>query len=405
MNVLIKGASVYRDGGFEKADIRICGGRIAELAPSISRADDAVVFDFSNERRFVFPGLIDVHVHLREPGFSYKETVRTGTAAAARGGFTAVCSMPNLDPAPDSPAHLAVQLALIEKDALVRVAPLGTLTVDRAGHEVAQLEAIAGQVAGFSDDGSGVQKDDVMREAMKRAKALGKIVCAHCEDPAYGTGPESEWRQLERDLALAAETGCAYHVCHVSTKESVALIRRAKAEGLDVTAETAPHYLVCCEDDIADSGRFKMAPPIRGAEDRQALLQGLKDGAIDMIATDHAPHSAEEKARGFKDSVNGIVGLETSFPIVYTHLVRTGILSVARLVELMHTAPARRFLPGPGLEVGAPADLAVFDLDKPYVIDTNEFLSLGKSCPFEGETVHGRCKLTFVGGRVIWQED
>ena len=365
----------------------------------------------------VLPGFVDVHVHLREPGFSYKETISSGTLAAAHGGYSRVCAMPNLDPAPDSLQTLAPQLERIRTDAVIDVTPYGAITAHRGGRELADMEQLAPYVAGFSDDGSGVQDADVMRAAMRKAASLGKLIAAHCEDNtllhggyihdgAYarahghkGISSESEWRQLARDLELVRETGCAYHMCHVSTKESVALIRRAKAQGLDVTCETAPHYLVLTEDDLREDGSFKMNPPLRTQADRQALIEGILDGTVDMIATDHAPHSAQEKAKGLAGSAMGIVGLETAFPVLYTHLVRTGVLTLDKLVELMAVNPRKRF----GFPLRAD-DYAVWDLNTEYRIDPAQFCSKGKSTPFAGQTVYGRCVRNVCGGAVVWQD-
>ena len=370
----------------------------------------------------VLPGFADVHVHLREPGFSYKETIRTGTLAAARGGYTTVCAMPNLNPVPDSLAHLEQEAALIRRDAAVRVLPYGAITVGQQGETLAALAELAPQVVAFSDDGRGVQSEDMMRRAMLAAKGLGKLIVAHCEDNsllrggyihdgAYarahghrGICSESEWGQIRRDLALVRETGCGYHICHISTKESVALIRRAKAEGLDVTCETAPHYLLLDDAMLREDGRFKMNPPLRSREDRQALLEGLADGTIDMIATDHAPHSAEEKSRGLEKSVMGIVGLETAFPLLYTYLVRPGLLSMERLVALLHTNPCRRFGLPTGITPQGAEDFTGFDPDAAYTIDPAEFLSLGRATPFAGWRVQGRCLLTVSGGKVAWSD-
>ena len=363
----------------------------------------------------VFPGFCDVHVHLREPGFSYKETMASGTAAAARGGYTALCAMPNLDPVPDSAAHLAQEAALIARDARVRVLPYGAITVGERGETLADLEDMAPGVVAFSDDGRGVQSEDMMEEAMRRAKRLGKLVVAHCEDNSLlrggyvhdgawaaahghrGICSESEWRPIERDLRLAARTGCAYHVCHISCKESVALIREAKRAGVDVTCETAPHYLLLDETDLREDGRFKMNPPLRAPADREALLEGLLDGTIDVIATDHAPHSAEEKAKGLKDSAFGIVGLEIAFPLLYTKLVKPGLLSLERLVELMAVAPRRRF----GIPFGD--DWTVWDLGRRWRIDPADFASMGRATPFEGEEVYGACLLTALDGKIVYQ--
>ena len=381
-------------------------------------------FSFLNSSQYsVFPGFCDVHVHFREPGFSYKETIFSGSRAAARGGYTAVCTMPNLNPVPDSPENLEPQLEAIRKSAVIAVYPYAAITKGEQGLVLSDMEALAPQVIAFSDDGRGVQSPEMMEEAMKRAKDLGKLIVAHCEDNALlhggyihdgayakahghrGNPSASEWKQVERDLALVEETGCAYHVCHVSTKETVELIRQAKAKGLDVTCETAPHYLVFNDTMLQEEGRFKMNPPIRSEEDRQALLTGILDGTVDMIATDHAPHSAEEKSGGLEKSLNGIVGLETAFPVLYTELVRPGILTLDKLIQLMHTNPAQRFGLNGGLEVGAPADLTVFDLDTSYVVDPAEFQSMGKSSPFTGRTVFGKCLLTISNGTIAWQAE
>ena len=356
---------------------------------------------FSREQnnRFLFPGFADVHVHLREPGFSYKETIRTGTRAAARGGFTAVCTMPNLDPVPDTPEHLKVQTDIIRRDAAVRVYPYGAITLGEEGTALSDMEGLSAAVFAFSDDGRGVMDDGLMREAMKKAKSLGKLIAAHCEDTRYG-GAESEWRQIGRDLRLVSETGCAYHVCHVSCRESVALLRRAKAEGLDVSCETAPHYLTLNDGMLADDGRYKMNPPIRTEDDRQALLEGLADGTIDMVATDHAPHTTSEKSGGLRKSLNGVTGLETAFPVLYTELVKTGILSLEKLAALLTVNPRRRFrLPE------SPGDFTVFDLGSEYEIDPAQFLTMGRATPFEGMRVWGKCILTAVGGNIAWQDN
>lgn len=356
---------------------------------------------FSSEQnnRFLFPGFADVHVHLREPGFSYKETIRTGTRAAARGGFTAVCAMPNLDPVPDTAAHLKAQTDIIRRDAAVRVYPYGAITTGEKGAALSDMAGLSASVCAFSDDGRGVMDDGLMRDAMKKAKSLGKLIAAHCEDTRYG-GRESEWRQIRRDLRLVSETGCAYHVCHVSCRESVALLRNAKAAGLDVSCETAPHYLVLNDGMLADDGRFKMSPPIRTEDDREALLEGLADGTIDMVATDHAPHTVSEKSGGFGKSLNGVTGLETAFPVLYTELVKTGILSLEKLSALLSENPRRRF----GLPE-SPGDFTVFDLGSAYEIDPVQFLSMGRATPFEGMRVWGKCILTAVGGNIAWQDN
>ena len=371
---------------------------------------------FSSEY-VIFPGFCDVHVHFREPGFSYKETIASGSAAAAHGGYTAVCTMPNLDPVPDSAEHLQVQLDAIERGAAIKVLPYGAITVGEKGEKLADMEAMSDKVCAFSDDGKGVQNDEMMREAMTAAKRLGKIIAAHCEDNSLlfggyihdgeyarmhghrGISSESEYKQIERDLRLAEETGCAYHVCHISTKESVELIRQAKAHGVNVTCETAPHYLVLCDEDIQEDGRFKMNPPLRSREDKKALIEGINDGTIDMIATDHAPHSAEEKGRGLEKSLMGIVGLETAFPVLYTELVTKNIITLDRLVELMSFKPKERF----GIDTNN--DFAVFDISEAYKIDPEDFLSMGRATPFAGREVFGRCLLTMHGGKAVYKAE
>ena len=369
---------------------------------------------FDSSEYVIFPGFCDVHVHFREPGFSYKETIATGSRAAARGGYTAVCTMPNLNPVPDSMENLRVQRRLIEETACIHVYPYGAITIGEQGEALSDLEGMAPDVVGFSDDGRGVQSDDLMRQAMLRAKALGKPIVAHCEvnsllrggyihDGDYakahghrGICSESEWGQIARDLQLVKETGCAYHVCHVSAKESVSLIRKAKAEGLDVTCETGPHYLVMDDSDLQEDGRFKMNPPLRGKEDREALIHGILDGTIDMIATDHAPHSAEEKSRGLEKSAFGIVGIETAFPILYTCLVKPGILSLNKLLELLCVNPRRRF----GLPLGT--DYSIWDLNAAYPIDPEDFLSKGRATPFAGWQVSGKCIATICDGKLVY---
>ena len=370
-----------------------------------------------SKRYIIVPGLCDVHVHFREPGFSYKETIASGSAAAAHGGYTAVCTMPNLDPVPDSAEHLQVQLDAIKRGAAIKVLPYGAITVGEKGERLADMEAISDKVCAFSDDGKGVQNDEMMREAMTAAKRLGKIIAAHCEDNSLllggyihdgeyakahghrGISSASEYKQIERDLRLAEETGCAYHVCHISTKESVELIRQAKARGVDVTCETAPHYLVLCDEDMQEDGRFKMNPPLRSREDKKALIEGIKDGTIDMIATDHAPHSAEEKGRGLEKSLMGVVGLETAFPVLYTELVMKNIITLDRLVELMSFKPKERF----GIDTNN--DFAVFDISEAYKIDPEDFLSMGRATPFAGREVFGRCLLTVHNGKVVYKAE
>ena len=376
--------------------------------------DSASAFD--SEKYIAFPGFCDVHVHFREPGFSYKETIRSGCAAAARGGYTAVCTMPNLSPVPDSGENLKVQTDLIKRDTFIHVLPYGAITVGEKGEELSDLEAMAPDVVAFSDDGRGVQNDDMMLEAMRRAKALGKMIVAHCEvnsllhggyihDGEYarahghrGICSESEYAQIERDLKLVRETGCAYHVCHISAKESVELIRRAKAEGLDVSCETAPHYLLLDDSMLQEEGRFKMNPPIRDKADREALIRGILDGTIDMIATDHAPHSAGEKSRGLEKSAFGIVGLETAFPLLYTGLVKTGVISLQKLVELLSIRPRQRF------RIPLGNDFCLWDLESSYIIDPERFASQGRATPFAGMSVQGRCVLTAYQGRAVYMD-
>ena len=382
---------------------------------SVSDSMVEVFSSYDTPEYTVFPGFCDVHVHFREPGFSYKETIATGSRAAARGGYTAVCTMPNLNPVPDSVEHLRQQLDIIEKDACIHVYPYGAITVGEKGEILADLEGMAPDVIGFSDDGRGVQQDEMMLEAMNRAKALGKMIVAHCEDNSLlfngyihdgnyakmhghrGICSESEWRQIQRDLELVEKTGCAYHVCHISTKESVELIRQAKAKGLDVTCETGPHYLVLTDEDLQEEGRFKMNPPLRGAEDRDALIEGILDGTIDMIATDHAPHSVEEKGRGLEKSAFGIVGIEIAFQTMYTHFVRTGKLTLEKLIDLMAIAPRKRF----GIAMGE--DYTVWKLEQEETVDPEQFLSMGKATPFAGHKLFGKCVCTVCDGKIVYQ--
>jgi len=381
---------------------------MAEAGPELLA--DTKVYEFVNNEVMI-PGLVDVHVHLREPGFSHKETMKSGTAAAARGGFTAVCSMPNLNPVPDSLENLKVQEEAIEKDACINVYPYGSITKGEKGKELADIEAMADRVIGFTDDGVGVEDENIMEEAMKKIAATGKVLAAHCEDMALRNGgyihdgeyakahghkgicSESEWAPIKRDIELIKRTGCKYHVCHVSAKESVELIRQAKKEGVDITCETAPHYLLLDDSMLKEEGRFKMNPPIRSKADRDTLIEGICDGTIEVIATDHAPHSAEEKGKGLKDSMMGVVGIETSFALMYTGLVKTGIITFEKLIELMCINPAKRF----GINVKE-NDLAIFDVEKSYVINPDEFASMGRSTPFEGVEVYGECVMTFCGG-------
>ena len=367
----------------------------------------------NSENLYCFPGFVDVHVHLREPGFEYKETIKSGTLAAAHGGYTAVCSMPNLNPAPDSVENIKLQLEKIKSDAVIDVYPYACITVGEKGEELTPMEELSKYAIAFSDDGKGVQEDFLMRKAMEKAKALEKMIVAHCEvndllrggyihDGEYakkhshkGICSESEYKQIERDLKLVEEIGCKYHVCHISTKESVALIREAKKKGLDVTCETGPHYLILSDEDLREDGRFKMNPPLRSREDKKALTEGICDGTIDMIATDHAPHSAEEKSKGLAGSMMGVVGIETAFPLMYTHFVKTGIITLEKLTELMSINPAKRF----GIKNNG---YTVFDLESEYEINPDDFLSKGRSTPFLGFKVFGECQLTVVNGKTVY---
>lgn len=411
MKTLYTNAAIYAGSRFAAGEIAVEGGRVV---PAAGAAPDRIV-DLGG--RHIVPGLVDVHVHLREPGFSQKETIATGTAAAARGGYTTVCAMPNLNPAPDAPETLEVQAELIRRDAAVRVIPYGCITMGQRGAgELVDFEALAPHVVGFSDDGRGVQSQELMAEAMRRAARVGKPIVAHCEvddllrggyihDGEYcrrnghkGICSESEWRQVERDIALAEKTGCQYHVCHVSTRESVELVRQAKARGLAVSCETAPHYLLLSDEELREDGRFKMNPPLRSPEDRAALVDGIVDGTIEVIATDHAPHTAEEKSRGLAGSAFGIVGLECAFPLLYKYMVLPGIITLEKLVVLMADNPRRIFGLGGGLDLGGDADFTVLDLDAQYAIDPAAFRSKGRATPFEGWQVQGRAVLTVVGG-------
>ena len=408
-----KAEGIYTNGCLSSLPLVVDNGII------VSRNDvqgDVVSFD----GMYIFPGFADVHVHLREPGFSYKETIKSGTLASAHGGYTAVCSMPNLSPVPDSVENLRQQLDIIENDACINVYPYGSITVGQMGEELSDMEGMAENIIAFSDDGRGVQSDELMEKAMRGAKALGKMIVAHCEvndllkggyihDGEYakahghrGICSESEWRQIERDLKLVEKTGCSYHVCHISTKESVELIRQAKAKGLDVTCETGPHYLILDDSNLQEEGRFKMNPPLRGKEDRLALIEGIKDGTIDMIATDHAPHSAEEKGRGLEKSLMGVVGIETAFPLMYTYFVETGIITLEKLIELMSINPRKRFGIGGGTDEGQSADFTVVDLNAQYEINPDEFYSMGKATPFEGYKVKGKIMHTYIGGKEIF---
>lgn len=400
--MIFENAAVYENGTFVKKDFVTDAG-----------GESGIVSDFNNA--FVFPAFCDVHVHFREPGFFYKETIKTGSLAAARGGYTDVCAMPNLNPVPDSAENIKKQLEIINKTAVIGVHPYAAITVGEKGEVLSDMDALAPLCVAFSDDGRGVQNEEIMLRAMEKAKSLGKIIAAHCEDNSLLAGgyihlgeyakihghkgicSESEWRPIERDLRLAKKTGCKYHICHISCKESVELIRKAKADGVDVTCETAPHYLVLNDMDLKEDGRFKMNPPIRSEEDRLALTEGIKDGTIDMIATDHAPHSEKEKSGGLKNSLMGVVGLETAFPVLYTKLVKTGIITLEKLIELMSVNPRKRF------GIKQTRDVCIYSLDCEYTVDPNEFKTMGRSTPFEGERVFGKNLLTVHGGKAVWQ--
>lgn len=397
---------------------QILSGDIAQTGETLFSLKDqqfSAVESLDSSEYFIFPGFCDVHVHFREPGFSYKETIATGSMAAARGGYTAVCTMPNLDPVPDSCEHLKVQQDIIDSDACIGVYPYGAITAGEKGETLADMAAMSGSVIAFSDDGHGVQSEDMMRQAMLEARDLGKLIVAHCEDNSLlrggyihdgqyarehghrGICSESEYGQIARDLKLAEETGCSYHVCHISAKESVELIRQAKKRGVDVTCETAPHYLILDDSDLLEEGRFKMNPPLRDKTDRQALIEGIKDGTIDIIATDHAPHGAEEKAKGLAGSPFGIVGIETAFPLLYTYLVRTGIISMEKLMELLVVNPRKRF----GIPLGN--EFSIWSMEK-TVVDPEDFLSKGKATPFAGWEIFGKCLLTVYNGNIVFKQ-
>ncbi|MCQ2115135.1 MAG: dihydroorotase [Bacteroidales bacterium] len=404
-SIILKGGQIVQRGELFPSDILFSDGVITLISENIAPEahPEAEVVDITG--CVVSYGLVDVHVHFREPGFSAKETIASGSAAAAKGGYTLVCPMPNLNPAPDAPETLQVQLDLIRSEqAKVDVRPFATITSGRKGGAVVDMAALKDKVAGFSDDGSGIQTADVMKEAMMQALREDVVISAHCEDmDQVPFGPESEWVQVARDAEMATEIGCRYHVCHVSTKESVEAIRKAKAAGARVSCETAPHYLTLTQADRNDEGRFRMNPPLREAADRDALIAGIQDGTVEVIATDHAPHTAEEKSRGYDKSLMGIVGLETAFPVMYTKLVKPGVISLGKLFELMCDNPRRIFGFGGALEPGQPADIAVFDLDGEYVIDSKDFVSMGHSTPFDGWKVQGRCVRTYKDGKLIYE--
>jgi len=421
MTLVLKNALVFSGDGFVKNDVQITDSKITAIGTFICADGATSVFDCKDN--YLIPGFADVHVHLREPGFSYKETIKTGTEAAASAGYTDVCSMPNVNPVPDSPEGIKAQTDIIERDAVIKVHPFASITKGRMGEgELVDFDLLKDIAVGFSDDGCGVQQECDMKAAMQKCAALGKIISAHCEvnellkggyihDGEYaklhnhkGICSESEWAQIERDCFLAEETGCQYHVCHISTKESVEIIRNAKLRGVKVTCETAPHYLTLCDMDMLEDGRFKMNPPLRSADDRQALIEGIKDGTIDAVATDHAPHSKEEKSKGLKGSAMGIVGLETAFPVLYTKLVKTGVISLEKLIKLMSVNPRKIFSLGSGkIEVGQTADLALIDLNQKFTVNPDSFKSMGRATPFEGWEVYGKNILTICEGEIVYE--
>ena len=409
MKVLFRDAMVYENGCVRKQSMLLTDASFSSFVGSAIDADTTVI-----DNTAILPGFCDVHVHFREPGFSYKETIKSGSMAAARGGYTAVCTMPNLNPAPDSVEGLKAQLDIIERDAVIPTIPFGTITVGQKGEALADLSGMADKVVGFSDDGRGVQSEELMREAMKIAKALGKPISAHCEDNSLlfggyihdgeyakahghrGISSASEYEPIKRDIELVREIGCDYHVCHVSTKESVDAIRKAKADGVNITCETAPHYLILDDTALEEDGRFKMNPPLRAPADREAMIEAIKDGTVDMIATDHAPHSKEEKGRGLEGSAMGVVGIETAFPLLYTYLVKPGIITLGALSDLMSKNPRARF------NIDTDPGVTIFDLSEEYEIDPSEFISAGKATPFDGVKVAGRCLATLYGGKAVY---
>jgi len=415
-------AKILVDNHFVEGAIIVDNGYIVAIGGDVDMLSTEEVVDVRG--RYITLGLVDVHVHLREPGFEYKETIESGTTAAARGGYTTICSMPNLTPAPDGVAGVGVQLERIEKYAKIRVIPYGCITKGQKGcGELVDFESIKGSVVGFSDDGRGVQSDELMDEAMRRIAKTGRAVVAHCEiddllrggyihDGEYckanghrGICSQSEWGQVKRDIELAEKNGCQYHVCHVSTKESVELVRQAKSRGARVSCETAPHYLLLCDEDLKDEGRFKMNPPLRSSDDRAALIEGIIDGTIEVIATDHAPHLEQEKSRGLENSAMGVVGIETAFGLLYKHLVKSEVITLNRLIELMSYNPRRLFNIGGEMKSGAVADFTIFDLDSEYIVDPKEFVSKGGSTPFEGWSAQGYAVMTIVGGEIVYKRE
>lgn len=417
--IVISGAQVWLDGELKKRDLLVENGLIGQIADHIVPPAEAVVVE--GRGKALLPGLVDMHVHLREPGYAYKETIASGSRAAAAGGFTTVCPMPNLNPAPDTIEHLQEQLDIISRDAVIEVLPYATITAQRKGDECVDFAGLAPKVAGFSDDGTGVQSEEVMCKAMQQIAPTGKLLAAHCEVESLLNGgyihdglwcaahghrgicSQSEWAEVERDIRLAEQTGCRLHVCHISTKESVELIRAAKARGVEVTCETAPHYLALCDEDMQEEGRFKMNPPLRSREDMMALRRGVADGTIDVIATDHAPHSAEEKSRGLEGSAMGVVGIETSLAAIYTFMVVGGVISFARMMEIMSERARELLGIGGGIAVGHRADLALVDFGKEFVVEPTKFVSAGKATPFEGMSLRGRVEMTIAAGKVVYR--
>lgn len=420
VSLVIAGANVWHKGAFSVCDVLVEDGRVVAIAESITPSEGIRVVE--GHGRVLLPGLVDMHVHLREPGYSYKETIASGTRAAAKGGFTTVCPMPNLNPAPDTVENLQQQLDIIARDACIEVLPYATITTARKGEECVEFDALASLVAGFSDDGTGVQSAEVMEKAMKGVAKTGKLLAAHCEVESLlkggyihdgewcrahnhrGICSESEWGEVKRDIEIAERTGCRLHVCHISTKESVELIRAAKARGVRVTCETAPHYLALCDEDMREEGRFKMNPPLRSRADMEALREGVADGTIDVIATDHAPHSAEEKSKGLAESAMGVVGIETSLAAIYTFMVGGGIISLERLVEIMSLTPRKLLGIGGGIEEGEMLDATLVDLCAEYNVNPAEFVSMGRSTPFDGMRLRGEVLLTVADGRVVYEK-
>ena len=418
--MLITGAKVWCEGGFATCDVLVEEGRLVRIADNISPIEGVRVVEAAG--KYLLPALVDMHVHLREPGYSYKETIASGTAAAAKGGFSMVCPMPNLNPAPDTLAHLKEQLSIVERDAVIGVMPYATITTARKGNECVDYEALAPYVAGFSDDGTGVQSEEVMERAMNGIAPTGKILAAHCEVESLLNGgyihdgewckahnhkgicSESEWGEVKRDIELAEKTGCRLHICHISTKESVELVREGKKRGVKVTCETAPHYLALCDEDMREEGRFKMNPPLRSRADMEALREGVADGTIDVIATDHAPHSAEEKSKGLEKSAMGVVGIETSLAATYTFMVGGGVISLERLVEIMSLTPRRLLGIGGGIVLGEMLDATLVDLNKEFCVEPAKFLSMGKSTPFEGMRLRGEVLMTIANGRLAYEK-